>query len=293
MVPVSLMAFDGELPQELGNHFALVMLKLPLSIDDPRELLREVSDRMGRIKHSHEPVITFGLQRLISQSPSDVAPLLVNFFADKALGVLTNVPGPRGAITFAGRRVENVLGWAPCSGSQPMTIGLFTYNDTVSVTFGADRTLVPDFEILPGCYVVAMAVFYVEIVGPRPAAGFLDSGTSEGAARIARRRRVEGRWSDQEVSALLGRRGRGDLGQPGGLVEDLGLDGREVLAVGAHVVGAEEEFSAGGQDDPGVRLRAAAVAAVFGGELRGGQCGGHISSLPPGRGGSVWTRRQG
>jgi diacylglycerol O-acyltransferase len=171
MVPVSLMAFDDELPQELGNHFALVMLKLPLSIEDPRELLHEVSARMGRIKHSHEPVITFGLQRLISQSPSDVAPLLVNFFADKALGVLTNVPGPRGAITFAGRRVENVLGWAPCSGSQPMTIGLFTYNDTVSVTFGADRTLVPDFEILPGCYEDAMAEMYEAIVGPLPESG--------------------------------------------------------------------------------------------------------------------------
>jgi diacylglycerol O-acyltransferase len=171
MVPVSLMAFDAELPQDLGNHFALVMLKLPLAIEDPRELLHEVSDRMGKIKHSHEPVITFGLQRAISQTPSDVGPLLINFFANKALGVLTNVPGPRAPISFAGARVEGVLGWAPCSGDQPLTIGLFTYNETVSVTFGADATRFPDHHRLPGCFEDAMAEMYEAIVGPLPEPG--------------------------------------------------------------------------------------------------------------------------
>ena len=35
---------------------------------------------------------------------------MVNYFANKAVGVLTNVPGPRQPMTLAGTQVEGVLG---------------------------------------------------------------------------------------------------------------------------------------------------------------------------------------
>ncbi|MEZ5118108.1 MAG: WS/DGAT domain-containing protein [Candidatus Nanopelagicales bacterium] len=148
MVPVNLKPFEDNLPEELGNYFALVILPMPLGSEDPRDRLREMHQRMERIKHSDEAVLTFGLQRGISQSPGQVAFFLTNFFANKALGVLTNVPGPRTELVFGNVPVLQVVGFAPCSGDQPMTATIFSYNGTVTVGFATDAGLVPDPDVL-------------------------------------------------------------------------------------------------------------------------------------------------
>lgn len=148
MVPVSVKPFDPEHSTSLGNHFSLVALRLPLGIDDVAERLADIHSRMERIKSSDEPLLTYGVQRVISQSPRPVAVGLTNYFANKAVGVLTNVPGPRGPISFADTKVAGALGWAPCSGDQVMTICIFSYNGRVSVGFGTDAALIPDADRL-------------------------------------------------------------------------------------------------------------------------------------------------
>jgi diacylglycerol O-acyltransferase len=144
MVPVNLKPFDDELPEELGNFFALVMLDMPLSGDTPTARVAEMRSRMQRIKNSDEPVLTFGLQRAISMTPQALASFATNFFANKAVGVLTNVPGPSVELEFAGAAVRQVIGFAPCSGEQPLTATIFTYNGAVTVGFASDAGLVPD-----------------------------------------------------------------------------------------------------------------------------------------------------
>jgi diacylglycerol O-acyltransferase len=148
MVPVNLQPFDEHLPAELGNAFALVFLAMPLGSAGPAETLRVVRRRMDRIKHSDEAAITFGLQRLVSVAPGPVAFAVTNFFANKAVGVLTNVPGPRGPLTFAGAPVIQVVGFAPCSGDQPMTATIFSYDGAVTIGFATDAALVPDPDLL-------------------------------------------------------------------------------------------------------------------------------------------------
>ncbi len=151
MVPVNLVPLDDNLPEDLGNFFALVMIVLPLVPADPVDRLAATQRRMNHIKHSDEPVLTFGIQRGISAAPRPVAVGLTDFFANKAVGVLTNVPGPRTPITFAGVEVDQVIGFAPCSGDQPMTATIFSYADTVTVGFAVDATLVPQpRELLEG-----------------------------------------------------------------------------------------------------------------------------------------------
>ncbi len=136
MMPVSLKPFDPGMPEELGNHFALIAVKMPMNISDPKERLLEMSRRVNKIKHSHEAVVTFGVQRVVATSPERMSVFLTNFFANKAVGVLTNVPGPRSQIALAGTPVSGVLGWAPTSGDQPMSITIFSYNGRVHVGFG-------------------------------------------------------------------------------------------------------------------------------------------------------------
>lgn len=144
MVPVNLKPFDANLPPELGNHFALVWLPMPLGSTAPATTLRQVRHQMERIKHSDEPMLTFGLQRLVSHAPRQAAFAITNFFANKAVGILTNVPGPKVPMTFAGVPVIQVVGFAPCSGDNPMTATILSYNGAVTIGFATDAGLVPD-----------------------------------------------------------------------------------------------------------------------------------------------------
>lgn len=169
MIPVSIKPFDPGMPKELGNHFALIAFEMPLNIPDPKQRLFEVNRRINRIKDSKEAVITFGVQRVISQTPERLGVFLTNFFANKAVGVLTNVPGPRSQIALAGTPVEAMLGWAPSSGDQPMTICIFSYNGRVHVGFGTDATLVPDATRLPEIFVEQARDLYSTITGKNPA----------------------------------------------------------------------------------------------------------------------------
>jgi len=148
MVPVNLKPFEEELPEDLGNHFALVMLPMPLGHETRAERLADIHRYMGRIKNSDEAVLTYELQRLISFAPQQVAEVVTNFFANKAIGVLTNVPGPTGGMSFAGAPVRQVLGFAPCSGDQPLTATIFTTNGQVTIGFAADAALVPGLHDL-------------------------------------------------------------------------------------------------------------------------------------------------
>ncbi|WP_169523959.1 WS/DGAT domain-containing protein [Amycolatopsis balhimycina] len=148
LIPVSLSAFDDELPATLGNHFSLVLAQLPLGRRTFAERLAEVHRRVARIRDSFEPVLTFGMQYAIAQSPAPVGLPLSRFFAGKAVGVLTNVPGPRTLMTLAGAEVDGIVGWAPCSGRQAITICIFSYAGQVRFGLGSDRKLIPDPRLL-------------------------------------------------------------------------------------------------------------------------------------------------
>lgn len=144
LVPVSLQPLDAALPEELGNHFALVFLPMPLGTGSTAAAVAAMRDRMLRIKHSVEPAITFGVQWMVAESPRTLAVRLTNLFANKGVGVLTNVPGPRAPVTFAGAPVAGTLGWVPMSGDQPLGIAIFSYDGAVSIGIAGDAALVPD-----------------------------------------------------------------------------------------------------------------------------------------------------
>jgi WS/DGAT/MGAT family acyltransferase len=144
MVPFNLRPPDKPLPRDLGNDFGLILLALPVGLMDPIERLREVKMRMDAIKDSHEGPIAYGMLSAIGMTPPAVEDRLISFFSGKASAVVTNVPGPREQVYFAGSPVQGVLVWAPCSGSIGMTVSIFSYQGEVTVGFMADTNLVPD-----------------------------------------------------------------------------------------------------------------------------------------------------
>jgi diacylglycerol O-acyltransferase len=156
VVPFNLRPPGEGLPRELGNQFALILLALPVGIEDRGERLREVKMRMDAIKASHEAPISFGLLSALGASPTAVEDRMIGFFTDKATAVVTNVPGPIEQVSFAGAPVQGVLVWAPCSGSIGMTVSIFSYKGEVTVGFMTDTALVADPQPLVDAFEVEL-----------------------------------------------------------------------------------------------------------------------------------------
>ncbi|WP_235026827.1 WS/DGAT domain-containing protein [Dietzia lutea] len=143
MVPVSVGSGDDE-AGELGNHITLVLMRLPLGIDDPEELLDAITTSMTRVRYSLEPHVTFATILTVAAAPGPVARAVIDLFANKTVGQLTSVPGPAGPVSLGGSTVDGILGWVPMSGDQALGICIFSYDGTVTVGIATDAELIPE-----------------------------------------------------------------------------------------------------------------------------------------------------
>lgn len=144
MVPYNLRPLDRPLPPDLGNRFGLVTLALPVGIAERSERLAEIHRRMVDIKHSPEGAISYGVLGLIGATPLPVEQRLVDLFSSTATAVMTNVPGPRRPVFFAGTRLAGVLAWVPAAGDIAMGLSIFSYAGGVTIGLQTAPTIVPD-----------------------------------------------------------------------------------------------------------------------------------------------------
>ena len=145
-VPVNIRKPGTEL--DLGNHFSLVFLSLPVYIEDPVLRLREVKRRMDKLKKGPDAYVGFGFLSALGKMPVDMARRMALLFANKASGVLTNVPGPREPLYFSGQKIRNLMFWVPRSGQAGLGISILSYAGMVTVGIAADANRMPDPEKL-------------------------------------------------------------------------------------------------------------------------------------------------
>ncbi|HSJ95863.1 MAG TPA: WS/DGAT domain-containing protein, partial [Myxococcota bacterium] len=142
VVPVNLRPAD-EAPA-LGNHFGLVFLDLPIGIEHPLERLYEVRRRMRALKGSWQPAIALGLLHAVGRGPRALQDQVTALLGSSASAVMTNVPGPRRALYFAGRRITALDFWVPQSGGIGMGISILSYDGRIHFGAITDAGLVPD-----------------------------------------------------------------------------------------------------------------------------------------------------
>ena len=144
LVPVNLRkAADAG---KLGNRFGMVTLELPAGVANPLARLYETRRRMRAMKHSYQPALTLSILGLAGMGPQLVQEQLLDFLANKATAVMTNVPGPQQALRIAGARLRQPFFWVPQSGSVGMGVSILSYNNQVQFGLITDRKLVPDPE---------------------------------------------------------------------------------------------------------------------------------------------------
>lgn len=141
-VPVNLRPLEHA--RELGNHFGLVFLELPVAEPNPLARLYQVADYMHELKNSKQAMMSLGLLAVLGMGPAAVQKPALELFSRKASTVLTNVPGPQQPLYLAGSAIRELMFWVPQTGSVGMGISIISYNGKVYCGLITDNRLVPD-----------------------------------------------------------------------------------------------------------------------------------------------------
>jgi len=134
----------------LGNHFGLVFLDLPIGTEHPLERLYEVRRRMQALKGSYQPLIALALLGAVGYGPRVVQEQVTQLLGANASAVMTNVPGPQHPLYFAGRRITELDFWVPQSGGIGMGVSILSYDGRIQFGVITDAGLVPDPERIVG-----------------------------------------------------------------------------------------------------------------------------------------------
>ncbi len=130
----------------LGNHFGIVALCLPVGEPDPLQRVREVRRRMQELKTSQEALVTLGLLEALGRAPRLLQDQLFEMLLSRASAVMTNVPGPQWELRLESAPVRQVIFWVPQAGTIGIGVSILTYNGQVQFGLMTDTALVPDPE---------------------------------------------------------------------------------------------------------------------------------------------------
>lgn len=128
----------------LGNRFGMVIVDLPVGINDPEARLGEAVGSLARLRESPDSVVLFGALPDPGMTTSELEERALRLLGKKATAVITHVAGPRGPIHLCDQEVYDLLHWVPMAGALGLGLSLVTYNNRVQLGVTTDAGLVPD-----------------------------------------------------------------------------------------------------------------------------------------------------
>ena len=99
---------------------------------------------MDKLKDSPQAIVAFGVLNALGMASPEIEGVGVSIFARKATAVMTNVPGPRKKLYFAGQPIDEIMFWVPQSGRLGLGVSILSYAGTVRLGIAVDAGLVPD-----------------------------------------------------------------------------------------------------------------------------------------------------
>lgn len=134
---------------EMGNQFSLLTVALPVGVDDPIELLREVQAETARHKASGQVAIgslLFGIGGLVPAA-------LLRAIGPEVLArqpfvnlAVTNLPGPQFPLYLLGSRLLELYPAVCGTGNIAMIVGVLSYDGALGVAVTVDADVVPDAD---------------------------------------------------------------------------------------------------------------------------------------------------
>ncbi|WP_419810038.1 WS/DGAT/MGAT family O-acyltransferase [Sphingomonas sp.] len=159
MAPISVRG-EGE-KAALGNLVSAMVVGLGTTVEDPLERLRFVHDEAVNSKALTGAVGARTLTDYSQLMPSALAGLAARLYTRVGAAnahapafncVVTNVPGSRVPLYFAGARMVAMYGTGPVFDGMGLINTIYSYGPTIAISFTSDRDAMPD----PGAYADAL-----------------------------------------------------------------------------------------------------------------------------------------
>ncbi len=212
MVPVSIRTGDEE--DVWSNRVSAIVAELPTNCDDPIERVRLCREAMKQAKRQFELVPAEAMMEATQITSPVIAASAIRLVGRLKLAdrmnspvnvVISNVPGPREPLYFAGAKLDAYIPVSTISDGVGLNITVHSYEDRLDIGLISDRELVPDLWDLVDLHVDEIARLF-EATGaewaeppmpPEMRRGGLGieavpPSSPEVAARIARKRDVSG-----------------------------------------------------------------------------------------------------
>ncbi len=196
MVPVSIRTGDEEDPWT--NRVGGIIADLPTNCDDPLERVRRCHEAMNEAKLQMDVLPAEDIAELAQVAPPLAATAAMRLQSRLRLAdrvnlptnvVISNVPGPRSALYFAGAKMTNYIPVSTIADDMGLNITVHSYLDRLDFGLIADRELVPDLWDLVDLHIDEIAVLF-EATGAEWAEPQKAPSMRRGDAAPARRTRA-------------------------------------------------------------------------------------------------------
>ncbi len=141
---------DGTFENKVSAMFA----ELPISIEDPADRLRAITEQMDGLKDSKQAVAGEALTSMSGFAPPMLLAMgmrLATRAAQRNVNtVTTNVPGPQFPLYAAGRRMIRAFPYVPLGGQIRIGIAIFSYDGEVNFGITGDYDTTADLDVLSG-----------------------------------------------------------------------------------------------------------------------------------------------
>jgi WS/DGAT/MGAT family acyltransferase len=146
MVPVSIRV--GVQRGALGNRVASMWAPLPVDIEEPVEVFRQVHAAMKDLKASGQAVGAEALTQLADFAPPTIMSQAARLQSRQRFFnlVVTNVPGPQVELFLLGRRMLGLYPVVPLALNQALGIAIMSYDGRLGFGLLGDFDALPDLE---------------------------------------------------------------------------------------------------------------------------------------------------
>jgi len=134
------------------NQVSAVFAQLPVGTDDVLTRLEDLRHQMDDLKRRKGALAGKMLTGLAGFAPPMLLALAGRLSArlpQRSINTAaTNVPGPQAPLYLAGRQMLESAPYVPIAGQIRVTVGIFSYNGTLSFGITGDAETAPDIDVL-------------------------------------------------------------------------------------------------------------------------------------------------
>ena len=158
-VPVSMRSDDERGSEQVGNKVGGIIVPLPIGCPDPKHCLSQISDAMGGLKKSGQPVGAQALTELTGFAPPNLIDQAVRLPIPQRFVnlVVTNVPGPQSELNMGDHKLLDIFPLIPLGNNMNLGIAIVSYNGTIDFGLVGDFDALHDLDDLGELFAAAMA----------------------------------------------------------------------------------------------------------------------------------------